>query len=372
MSQRKQPVNVVFIPNVRGGLGHVGRTLRLARALERADPSLRISYVLSGKRLNPFNVAAVESSGYPVHVMPNATRAERDTLIPAALGEADVVIEDTERRLIAYRRILPRLKLWISLPMVPLWDELFMDWPRLEHADHILFAIPPVIPLLEELEPFRHKLTVTGPIVNPEDAPSRADARRRLGLADDDRYITYAPRGFPFGPEFGRQVLAGVVGGFLRLRQERPGLRLVLTAVPDVAAVQPPDLPPLDQIEGVTVEGVLPPEKVWDYLSGADLVVLEGSTTLVEAAIARTPVLMVPGTIYETWLEGMWLWEHDLGVVEWIERVTPARMAERMREALAPDAAAARAARLFELIGRNGRDIAVATVLRLIEEKVRA
>ena len=40
-------LNVVFIPSVSGGLGHVTRTIKLARAPERADPSLRISYVLA-------------------------------------------------------------------------------------------------------------------------------------------------------------------------------------------------------------------------------------------------------------------------------------------------------------------------------------
>ncbi len=75
--------------------------------------------------------------------------------------------------------------------MSPFRDELFMDWPLLEHADHIIWTYLPIMPVLDELEPFRHKLTVTGPILD-DDMPTRANARRRLGLSDAGQYITYA------------------------------------------------------------------------------------------------------------------------------------------------------------------------------------
>ena len=372
MPDRERPLNVAFIPSVSGGLGHVTRTLKIARALERADASLNICYVLSELWLRPFNREAVERTDYPVRILPNPSREHRDREIAAVMGDIDVVIEDTERRLIPYRFVLPRLKAWISIPMLPLWDELFMESPFLEHADHILYALPAALPLPEELERFRERVTVTGPTVDVAEVPSRAEARARLRIGEEEAYITYAPRGYPFGPEFGVRVLDALVGAFMRLREERPKLGLVLTAVPKVAEVQPPELPPLETIAGVTVHGMLPPETVLDYLAGADLVVLEGTSTLFDAAIARVPVLMVPGTIYETWAEGMLLWEHNAGVVEWIERVTRESMLARMREALDPAEAPGRAERLFHLIGSGGTARAVEAVLRVIDARVRS
>jgi hypothetical protein len=368
MARPRGATNVVFLPSASGGLGHITRTLKLARVLERADSSLRISYALFERHLRLFNVAVVESSGYPVRILPDPPRQERDGKVRAVLGDADVVIDDTCLYPLPYRRILPRLKTWISIPMLPLWDEVFMFWPLFEQVDHILYAYPSVMPLPEELEVYRHKLTVTGPILDPDELPTRAVARRRLGLTDDERFITYAPRGFPFGREFGRRVLRTLVAGVQRLRREWPELRLVLTAVPDLAAIQPPRLPPLQQIEGLVICGVLPPEQALDYLAAADLVVVEGTSTLFDAAVARTPVLMVPGPIFETQLEGRWVGERDAGVVVEVETLTPGRMAASLRKALQPEQAARRAARLAELVGTGGRDRAVETVLRVIGE----
>jgi hypothetical protein len=368
----ESPVNVAFIPSVSGGLGHVGRTLKLARALERSDPTLRISYVLDELELQPLNVEVVARTGYPYRILPNPVHHERTEKIRAVLGNIDVVIEDTNRRLIAHRRILPRLRAWISIPMLPIWDELHMDWPLLEHADHILYTYPPVMPPPEELLHFRHKLTVTGPILDPEEMPTRAEARRILGLDPEACYVTYAPRGFPFGEWFGRRVLNGVVGGVMRLRRQRPDLRLVLTAVPDLLAVQPPRLPPLDQIDCIEIVGTVSPETARDYIAAADAVVLEGTSTLFDAAIARTPVVMVPGLIHETALEGTWVNEGGAGIVLRPEHVTHRSMAQALRTALDPVEGRERSQRLAEFVGIGGRDLAVSTIRQVIADRIQA
>ncbi|MGI8476511.1 MAG: hypothetical protein ACR2OO_09105 [Thermomicrobiales bacterium] len=363
------PLNVVMIPSVSGGLGHVARSLKLARALERADPSLRISYALDELNLRPINAEAVARTGYPYRIVPNPVRHERDDAIREVLGDADVVIDDTNRRFIPYRRILPRLRTWISVPMPPLWDELFMDGPLLERVDHILYTYPPIMPVPEELDRFRDKLTVTGPLVD-DDMPSRAEARRRLALDPDGTCITYAPRGFPFGPWFGLRVLNGVVGGFIRMRRRDPDLTLNLLAVPDPKAVQPRGVPPLASIDGVVLHGVVSPETARDHTAAADLAVVEATTSLFDAAVARTPVVMVPGLIYETWLEGTWVNECGAGVVMRPEEVTHLSMERSMRKALTPSAAAIRTARLAELVGSGGADCAAQAVLRVIAETV--
>lgn len=361
-----EPVHVVFVPSVSGGLGHITRTVKVARALERADPTLRVSFVLDELDLRAFNVEAVARTGYPYRILPNPVRHERTDAIRAVLGDADVVVEDTNRRLIPYRRLLPRLRVWISIPMLPIWDELFMEWPLLEHVDHILYAYPSIMPVPEELSPFREKLTVTGPILDPEEMPTRAAARRLLGLDPACRYVTYAPRGFPFGAWFGRRVLGGVVGGFVRLRRDRPDLRLLLTAIPEPETVQPPRLPPLTGIDGIALWGTVAPETARDVVAAADVVVMEGTSTLFDAAVAGTPIVMVPGPIYETWLEGGWVDEADAGIVMRPGDVTPTTMARSLRRALDPELAAKRSDRLRTIVGDGGRDLAVATIRRLI------
>jgi hypothetical protein len=352
---------------VSGGLGHVTRLAKLARALKRTDPSLRLCFVLSELRLRSINVGAVKRLGYPVRLLPNPDRLERDETVRKVLGDVDVVIEDTERRLIAYRRILPRLKTWISIPMLPLWDELFLDGALLEHADHILYTYPAAMPLPSELGPFRDKLTVTGPFLDPGELPSRASARRRLALGPRQRLVTYAPRGFPFGRWFGERVLNGVVGGVIRLRAQSEDVSLVLTGVPDLAAIQPRRLPRLDGIKGVTVKGIVAPREVATYLAAADIVVLEGTSTLFEAALAGSPVIMVPGPIYETWLEGTIVAGNDAAIVLRPEEVTRSNMQQHMASILeSPDAAVARSARLRDLVGKGGLDIAVEIIRRVM------
>ena len=73
--------------------------------------------VLDELGLCDINHDAVKRTGYPVRVLPNPSRHDRNNVIWEVLGHIDVVVEDTCRRLIAHRRILPRLRAWISIPM---------------------------------------------------------------------------------------------------------------------------------------------------------------------------------------------------------------------------------------------------------------
>jgi hypothetical protein len=360
-------VKVAFIPSVSGGFGHITRAAKLLRGLELADPSLTFCFVLSELGLRAATREAVERLGYPVRILPNPVRHERDRKIRKVLGDIDVVIEDTERRLIAYRRVVPHVRTWISVPMLPIWDELFMDWPYLEHADHVLYTYPRVMPVPKELASVGDRLTVTGPILDPDEMPSREAARDALTWGADERVITYAPRDFPFGRWFGLRVLNGLVGGFVRARKRFPELRLVLTAVPKPAAIQPPALPPLATIPGVTLKGIVSTAEARDHIAGADLVVVEGTSTLFDAAVARTPVFMVPGLIYETSLEGTWVNENGAGIVmrpDDVTRVSVQRVIERVFDE--PAKTRARVEKLRKLVGESGRDIAVAAILRTI------
>ena len=364
MPRSSARLRIAFVPSVSGGLGHVTRLARLARALKVALPTASMVFVLPELRLRPVNVEAVKGLGHPVRLLPNPVRHERDKVVTSVLGDVDVVIEDTERRLIAYRAILPRARVWISIPMLPLWDELFLDWTLLEHADHILYTYPDVMPIPAELERFTGKITVTGPFVESGEFPSRASARRRLRLGSDDALITYAPRGFPFGRWFGTRVLNAVVGGFMRVKATRGETSLVLTGVPDVGVVQPPRLPPLSSIEGVQVTGMLPRRELGVYLAAADISVVEGTSGLFDAAMAGTPVIMVPGPIYETTVEADWVAEHDAGIVLRPDEISRSRMARSMADILEDGTrAGARAERLRALVGAGGEQTAVKVII---------
>jgi hypothetical protein len=359
---------VAFIPSVSGGLGHVTRTAKLARELGRADPSLALCFVLPEARLRRINIEAVAGLGYPVRLLPEPIRHDRDAVVKKILGDIDVVIEDTERRLIAYRRILPRIRAWISVPMLPLWDELFLDWTLLEHADHILYTYPIEMPVPDELELFREKLTVTGPFAGSDEFPSRTVARRRLRLRRRDHLITYAPRGLPFGREFGLRVINAVVGAFIRIRRQHPDVKLVLTGVADVRAIQPSRLPPLTTIDGLEVKAMLPRRQLVTVLAASDVAIVEGTSGLFDAAALETPVIMVPGPIYETTLEGEWVARRDAGLVIGPEELNRRVMYRSMMAVLCDrDSAVQRADRLHAIVGQGGEQSAVATILRVID-----
>jgi glycosyltransferase involved in cell wall biosynthesis len=357
---------VVFIPSVSGGLGHVGRTLRLARELERQRPGIRIQYVLHQDRLRLTNLEFVKSTGYSVQVLPVANRDTRDHVVRALLGHADLVVDDTYRHLIPYRRLIDAV--WVSIPMYPLADELFMDWPLLEQVDRVLWTYPETMGLPDELRPLGRKVTVTGAILGGNGRPCREKARRALGLAEDERVITYAPRGMPFGRDFGERLLAGLVGGFIALRARHPRLRLVLTGVRDPTELRFPGMPDVRRVRGLEVCGVLPPDRVQALTAAADAVVAEGTTTTFETIAADTPLLMVPGTIYETWLIGTRLYEADAAVILWTERVTPDSMAEHLARILdEPGRARQRAARARRFLGPDGTEKAACALLKLLD-----
>jgi UDP:flavonoid glycosyltransferase YjiC (YdhE family) len=80
---------------------------------------------------------------------------------------------------------------------------------------------------------------------------------------------------------------------------------------------------------------------------------------------------MVPGLIHETALEGTWVNEGGAGIVLRPEHVTHHSMTWALRQALDPIAGAERSQRLYDLVGTGGRDLAVATVLRIIADRVR-
>ena len=145
----------------------------------------------------------------------------------------------------------------------------------------------------------------------------------------------------------------------------------MLTVVPDLAAIQPPRRPPLTRIDGGEIVGVVSPRTVRDYVAAAVAVVREGTTTFLDAAAARPPVVKVPGLIHGTALEDIRVNEGNGGIVPRPEQVTPLSIEAARRAALDPVTSAARAERRRALVGTNGRDLAVSTVLRVIAARVR-
>ncbi len=294
------PVRVVMIPSVSGGVGHVSRTAILARALRRLDPSVEVEYVLDMERLRPFNVEATRQMGFEPRLLPPRPRASRDAIAREFLGGADVIVDDTSRHLIPLRAVLPRAA-WVSIPMHPLWDELFLDWPLLAQADAVVWAYAPLVGMPPELGIGGARVIVTGPFLDLGEVPGRAAARVLLGLAAGERRVVYAPRGFPFGQAFGHRVLAAVFAATAALRRSgHPGLGLDLLAVDDPSQLRgvaglPEPLP-----DWVRVHGVLAREEALLRMRAADVLVAEGTSTMHEGAALRVPMALVPGPIGET------------------------------------------------------------------------
>ena len=106
-------MNVVMLPSVSGGIGHISRTSALARALVRVDPTVHVEYVLDADRLLPFNIEATIRMGFRPRLMPPRTRESRDAIVRACFGEADVIVDDASRYLTPLRQVVPRAA-WVS------------------------------------------------------------------------------------------------------------------------------------------------------------------------------------------------------------------------------------------------------------------
>ena len=325
-------MNVVMIPSVSGGLGHIGRTAALARMLRTLDPAVTVEYLLDADRLRPFNIDAAAATGFRVNLLPARNRANRDAIVRACLGQADVIVEDTSRHLIPLRAIVPRAA-WVSIPMYPLGDELFMDWPFLAQTDAVVWPYPRLLDFPPELAHVKANVIETGPFLALEGIPTRDDARAGLGVGEGEAIVLYAPRGMSFGRPFGERVLAGVFGAVDRLRVQRPRLRLALAAVSRPEELHAPGVP-RELPDWVSVLGMISPTRMLEWVSAADIAVTEGSNMTFEAAALGTPIVMVPGPIFETWLLGTRLHEQGAARIVWIERVTPESIGEVFREIL--------------------------------------
>ena len=237
-------MNVIMIPSVSGGIGHISRTSALARMLKKLNPTVSVEYVLDAERLRPFNIDATMRMGFRPRLLPPRTRESRDAIVRACLGDADVIVDDTARYLLPLQRTVPRAA-WVSIPMHPIGDELFMDWPLMVQMDAIIWAYAPIVGIPPELDIVKEKVLHTGPFLETEDVPDKATARARLGFTPDEQVVLYAPRGFPFGRDFGHRVLASAYGAAEALRQIRClKLRLVLLAVSDPSELRSvPELP---------------------------------------------------------------------------------------------------------------------------------
>lgn len=319
-------MNVIMIPSVAGGIGHISRTAILARALLKLDPTINFEYLLDTERLRPFNVDAAVRTGFRVNLLPSRPRDTRDAIVRTYLGHADVIIEDTQRYLVPIRYIVPQAA-WVSIPLYPIGDELFMDWPFMLQMDAIIWAYAPLIGMPPELEIVRDKVFHTGPFLDLDDVPEREAAALQLGFASDEQLVIYAPRGMPFGREFGERVLTAIYCAVDALRARYPRLRLVLLAVnhPDeLHASGVPNVLP----SWVRVVGVVTPQESLRYMRAAAIAIAEGTSTAHEAAALRLPFVMVPGPIYETGLLGTRLAEHHAAHILRIDQVTPESMTE--------------------------------------------
>jgi hypothetical protein len=188
-------------------------------------------------------------------------------------------VDDCARYLLPLRQAVPHLG-WVTLAMHPIGDELFMDWPLMVQMDAVIWPYAPLVGLPTELAAVADKVVQTGPFLETDGVPDQAAALIQLGLPVNDPLLVYAPRGFPFGREFGHRVLAGVIGAAAALREAvHPRLRLVLLAVGDLAELRGiPGVPdPLP--DWVDVKGIVTPAESLLHTRAASAVVGEGTST---------------------------------------------------------------------------------------------
>ncbi|MDB5819344.1 MAG: hypothetical protein JWQ11_2984 [Rhizobacter sp.] len=371
---RPRPLQIVMLPSVSGGIGHVSRCGALARALRRLDSTIDIEFVLDMDRLRWFNVEATERMGFRPRLMPVRTRENRNAVVRSSLGEPDLVVDDVSRHLLPYRSMIPQSG-WVTIAMHPIGDELFHDWPHMAQMDAVFWPYIPLIGIPAELEIVKDKVIPTGPFLETDDVPDKAAAKASLGIAPTEKTVVFAPRGFPFGREFGHRVLGSIYGAVERIRQTVDAtLTLTLIAVTNPADLQGVPGVPSTLPDWVRVRGVVSAAESLAFTRSAELVIAEGTSTMHEAAALRTPLLMVPGPIQETWLLGTRLGEQKAAHLVWIEAVTADRFTSVIESVMTDrDATQAMTQRAYSLVtGGGGVKAAAAAVLELATSRRRA
>jgi hypothetical protein len=362
-----------MLPCVEGGIGHISRTATLARALRRIDPAVEVEYVLDAARLQPLNVEMTLKMGYRPRLLPALTRDNRGAVARACLGDADIIVDDTARYLLPLRACVPRAA-WISIPMPPVSDELFADWPLMRQMDAIIWAYPPLVALPAELGLVEDKIVKTGPFLDIGDVPGRVAAREALGIAPRERVVLYSVRNFPFGREFGVRVLRGLYGAVEMLRRAAyPTLKLHLLAVRSADELNGVLGLPGAFPDWVRVEGVIPQADALARIRAADIVLGEGTSTMHEAAALRSAMVLVPGPISETLLLARALGQSKAAYSIEPEAVSREALAQAFRSVLdAPQETDAMSARALSLVTGGGGVEAAARVVLDIGAKGRA
>ena len=356
---------VVMIPSVSGGIGHISRTAALARALAALDPMVEVEYLLDTERLRPFNIDAPRRMGFRPRSLPPRNRDNRDAFVRACLDDAHVVVDDCARYLLPLRQAVPHVG-WITIAMHPIGDELFMDWPLMARMDAVIWPYAPLVDLPAELAIVADKVVRTGPFLETDAVPEKAAARAQLGLRGVERLVLYAPRGFPFGREFGSRVLGGIYGALAAMRGGAfPQVRLTLLAVADPADLRGVPGVPDPLPDWVEVKGVVTPAEALLHTRAADVVVGEGTSTMHEGGALRTPLVLAPGPIQEAMLLARKLGEAGAAQVLSPAATTPDGFAAAFAAALLPgtarEAALDRAQALVE--GGGGAAAAARLVL---------
>lgn len=332
------PTKIVMLPSVGGGIGHISRTAALARALVALDPTIEVEYLLDVERLRPFNIDATRQMGFRPRFLPPRNRDNRDAIVRACLDDAHLVVDDCSRYLLPLRQAVPHVG-WVTLAMHPIGDELFMDWPMMAQMDAVIWAYAPLVGLPPELDAVADKVRQTGPFLETDAVPDKQAARAQLDLPEQAQLVVYAPRGFPFGREFGHRVLSGLYRAIESLRRDSaPDLELVLLAVTDPRDLQgipgvPDTLP-----DWVRVKGVVTPQQSLLYTRSADVLLGEGTSTMHEGAALSTPLILIPGPIQETTLLAHKLGEMKAAAVIELPDATPARFKKAITAALKQDA----------------------------------
>lgn len=360
-----------MIPSVGGGIGHIARTGALARALVRSDPLIEVEFLLDTDRLRPFNIDACRRMGFRPRFLPSRNRDNRDAIVRACLDDADVIVDDCSRYLQPLHRCVPQAA-WVSIPMHPVGDELFMDWPLMAQMDLVLWAYTPVVEVPSELDVVADKLVRTGPFLETEDVPDSAEARRRLGLSASGTHVLYAPRGFPFGREFGHRVLASVYGAIKQLRAAGyPDLQLVLLSVADRSELRGIQDVPDDLPDWVHIRGLVSPALSLLHTRAADVVIGEGTSTMHEGAALRTPLVLTPGPIREAEMTAFGLAKSGAAQSFKREETTADRLAAAFRKALTPGAAREKSLDdgLRLVTGGGGAEAAAQRILELVQSR---
>lgn len=386
------------------GLGHITRDLAIADELRKLNPAIEVSWVAAhpasqvireaGERLHPAagdfandnDPAEKAAKGTQLNLLKYLMKASREwsrnfeTICRITSSEHfDLMIGDETYEIVVGFQKKPGLK---TVPLVMIYDFIGLDamssspleklgiyvWNRIwskgfKSGKDPVFDLGLFIGEKEDVpdrsfgfrlpnrRDFAYSLLKFVGYILPFDAGDYSDrlrTREKLGYGDEPLIVCAIG-----GTSVGRELLNLCAEAYPGLKDQMPGLRLVLVCGPRLS----PDS--IEVPQGVEVKGYVP--ALYEHFAACDLAIVQGGgTTTLELSALKRPFLYFPleGHFEQTYVAER-LARHKAGIRMSYSQTTPQMLTEAVLSSLGKEAGT-------ETIPTDGAQIAAQLISRLL------